>query len=71
MGRLRHTRISTPRRSPQNLTPTKASAGPFFLSDEDCEVSYKDKKGKYQAQSGIVSRAFNQTGESVHLRFFA
>ena len=26
----------------------------FFLSDEDCEVSYKDKKGKYQAQSGIV-----------------
>ncbi len=26
----------------------------FFLSDEDCEVSYKDKKGKYQAQTGIV-----------------
>src|SRR5271169_1917784 len=26
----------------------------FFESDEDCEVSYKDKKGKYQAQSGIV-----------------
>ena len=26
----------------------------FFLSDEDCEVSYKDKKGKYQAQQGIV-----------------
>jgi dCTP deaminase len=26
----------------------------FFLSDEDCEVSYKDKKGKYQAQVGIV-----------------
>src|SRR5437870_6354650 len=26
----------------------------FFVSDEDCEVSYKDKKGKYQAQSGIV-----------------
>jgi len=26
----------------------------FFLSDEDCEVSYKDKKGKYQAQGGIV-----------------
>src|ERR1043166_375600 len=26
----------------------------FFQSDEDCEVSYKDKKGKYQAQSGIV-----------------
>src|SRR3981189_2528030 len=26
----------------------------FFESDEECEVSYKDKKGKYQAQSGIV-----------------
>jgi len=26
----------------------------FFESDEDCEVSYKDKKGKYQAQGGIV-----------------
>src|SRR5579885_868406 len=27
----------------------------FFVSDEDCEVSYKDKKGKYQAQVGIVT----------------
>ena len=26
----------------------------FFESDEECEVSYKDKKGKYQAQAGIV-----------------
>ena len=26
----------------------------FFLSDEECEVSYKDKKGKYQSQQGIV-----------------
>jgi dCTP deaminase len=26
----------------------------FFMSDEECEVSYKDKKGKYQAQQGIV-----------------
>jgi dCTP deaminase len=26
----------------------------FFQSDEPCEVSYKDKKGKYQAQTGIV-----------------
>src|SRR5256884_1969379 len=24
----------------------------FFVSDEACEVSYKDKKGKYQAQQG-------------------
>lgn len=26
----------------------------FFESDEECETSYKDKKGKYQSQKGIV-----------------
>ncbi len=26
----------------------------FFESDEPCEVSYKDKKGKYQGQQGIT-----------------
>lgn len=26
----------------------------FLESDEDCEVSYKDKKGKYDKQDGIV-----------------
>jgi dCTP deaminase len=26
----------------------------FFQSDEQCETSYKDKKGKYQGQKGIV-----------------
>ena len=26
----------------------------FFEADEICETSYKDKKGKYQAQRGIV-----------------
>ena len=26
----------------------------FFESDEDCEISYKDKKGKYQSQVGIT-----------------
>jgi len=26
----------------------------FFQSDEQCETSYKDKKGKYQGQMGIV-----------------
>jgi dCTP deaminase len=26
----------------------------FFNSDQVCEISYKDKKGKYQAQKGIV-----------------
>tara|TARA_B100001750_G_scaffold231669_1_gene230065 strand:- start:1969 stop:2523 length:555 start_codon:yes stop_codon:yes gene_type:complete len=26
----------------------------FFESDEECEVSYKDKKGKYQSQIGIT-----------------
>jgi dCTP deaminase len=26
----------------------------FFESDEECEVSYADKSGKYQGQRGIV-----------------
>ena len=26
----------------------------FFESSDPCEISYKDKKGKYQAQGGIV-----------------
>ena len=26
----------------------------FFESDEACDISYKDKKGKYQSQQGIV-----------------
>ena len=26
----------------------------FFQSDEACQISYKDRKGKYQAQTGIV-----------------
>jgi dCTP deaminase len=26
----------------------------FFQADEICEVSYRDKKGKYQSQQGIV-----------------
>jgi dCTP deaminase len=26
----------------------------FFQSDEVCEVSYKDRAGKYQSQTGIV-----------------
>jgi dCTP deaminase len=26
----------------------------FFESDEDCQVSYADKKGKYQSQTGIT-----------------
>tara|TARA_B110000438_G_scaffold296132_1_gene340332 strand:- start:531 stop:1088 length:558 start_codon:yes stop_codon:yes gene_type:complete len=26
----------------------------FFESDEECEISYKDKKGKYQSQIGIT-----------------
>jgi len=25
-----------------------------YLSDEPCAVSYKDKKGKYQAQRGVT-----------------
>jgi dCTP deaminase len=26
----------------------------FFESDEDCETSYADKKGKYQGQTGVT-----------------
>ncbi len=26
----------------------------FLKADSDCEISYKDKKGKYQSQQGIV-----------------
>jgi dCTP deaminase len=26
----------------------------FFQGDEPCEISYKDKKGKYQAQRGVT-----------------
>ena len=26
----------------------------FFQSDEDCEVSYKDRGGKYQGQEGVT-----------------
>jgi len=26
----------------------------FFEADEECQVSYADKKGKYQAQQGVV-----------------
>ncbi|MDP2479088.1 MAG: dCTP deaminase [Candidatus Palauibacterales bacterium] len=26
----------------------------FFQSDEDCEVSYADRKGKYQGQQGVT-----------------
>ena len=26
----------------------------FFQSDEPCEISYRDKKGKYQAQRGVT-----------------
>jgi len=26
----------------------------FFQSDESCEMSYKDKKGNYQAQTGVT-----------------
>ena len=27
----------------------------FFESDEDCEISYADRKGKYQKQTGITT----------------
>ena len=30
----------------------------FFESDEECSVSYKDKSGKYQSQTGITLPKF-------------
>ncbi len=27
----------------------------FFESDEECDISYKDKNGKYQGQTGVVT----------------
>ncbi len=37
----------------------------FFESDEDCEVSYRDKKGKYQGQEHItLPTILGRTGES-------
>ncbi len=30
----------------------------FFEADEECEVSYADKRGKYQAQQGVVLPRF-------------
>jgi dCTP deaminase len=26
----------------------------FFVADQECEVSYKDRKGKYDKQTGVV-----------------
>ena len=33
----------------------------FFQSDEECLISYKDKKGKYQKQSGITLPLIKKT----------
>ena len=33
----------------------------FFQSDEECNVSYKDKNGKYQQQSGITLPLMKET----------
>jgi dCTP deaminase len=49
-----------PRSIPVNVVPAKIYANEglcqilFFQSDEVCEVSYADRKGKYQSQQGIV-----------------
>ena len=32
----------------------------FFESDEECEISYKDKSGKYQSQIGITLPKINK-----------
>ena len=33
----------------------------FFQSDEECLISYKDKEGKYQRQSGITLPSIKET----------
>ena len=48
--------------SPNNTTPLPAKVYAnegiaqvlFFQSDESCEISYADKKGKYQAQLEVT-----------------
>ena len=32
----------------------------FFEGDEECEISYADKKGKYQKQTGITHPKISQ-----------
>ena len=58
-----HTVILVPkgaRRAPILFTRTPYNANEgiaqvlFFQGDEPCERSYKDKKGKYQAQRGVT-----------------
>ena len=34
----------------------------FFQADEVCRVSYADKKGKYQKQTGITLPSINAAG---------
>lgn len=47
--------ISNTGPSPVKIYPGEGIAQVVFLSaDEVCETSYKDRKGKYQAQQGIV-----------------
>ncbi len=41
--------------SPAKIYANEGIAQVLFLEgDEPCEVSYKDKKGKYQGQRGIT-----------------
>ena len=41
-------------------------SGFFFQSDEPCEVSYKDRKGKYQAQKKIETvEATESAGDRI------
>ena len=50
------------RDAPPGMTPLPAtihanegiSQALFFQSDEPCEVSYADRKGKYQRQQGLT-----------------
>lgn len=39
---------------PMKIYPFEGIAQLLFFEGEDCEVSYKDRKGKYQHQTGIT-----------------
>ena len=49
-------------------TPMKGIAQVlFFQSDEPCEMSYKDKKGKYQAQTGVTLPKISKATPDIYI----
>ena len=55
MGRARHDRdLEHDAAAGEDLRREGIAQVLFFQSDEPCEISYKDKSGKYQAQRGVT-----------------